>query len=381
MLSKAKAFSFLNNREPRFETLDGLRGFLAISVFFHHFVITYYWKINGIWTRPPEDYYQNYGKVGVALFFMITGFLFISKLISSKWNIDWLKIFESRLFRIMPIYIFALALITAIVFHNSNYQLNSSPYEIFKQYVGWAIFYGSNINEFKNTRTIIASVDWTLKYEWVFYISLPIISAILSRRNIIVNYLLCGVILLLFIFPISFKDFSTAYAILFLIGGISAYIVKLESQLSTKINSRIVSTLALTLLFSMLFYPNTFDLIHVIIMSAFFMLIVLGNDIFGLLRLHSAKLLGEISYSIYLLHGLVLYVIFTQLSVFDLTTFSVNEYSIFMPIVGTVVVLFSSVTFLCIEKPFIIYGRKNNLILFVKNFSAYVNKALQRTIR
>lgn len=181
LLAKAQAFSFLQERNSRFDTLDGLRGFLALSVFFHHFVITYYWKMTGQWVNPPEHYYQNYGKVGVSIFFMITGFLFISKILKSKGNIDWMKIFESRLFRIFPLYIFVILCITVIVFDNSGYQLHSSYQELIKQYIKWGFFQGSSINDFPNTNRVIASVDWTLKYEWLFYVSLPIVSFVIFK--------------------------------------------------------------------------------------------------------------------------------------------------------------------------------------------------------
>ena len=33
-------------------------------MFFHHYIITWYWVNHGRWERPPETVYQNYGKVG-----------------------------------------------------------------------------------------------------------------------------------------------------------------------------------------------------------------------------------------------------------------------------------------------------------------------------
>lgn len=377
LLTRADVFSFLDNRESRFETLDGLRGFLALSVFFHHFVVTYYWKVNGSWTRPPEDYYQNYGKVGVAIFFMITGFLFISKLLNSKWSVDWLKLFKSRIFRIMPIYIFAVAFITLIVFHNSAYQLNSSLYILLKELFKWGVFRGGNINDFENTRIIIAGVDWTLKYEWAFYVLLPVISVFFSKANRTVIFMSCGVVILLFFRPVSLLGFSSIYAILFLVGGISAYIVNFKLPFINKIRSKATSLVVFFLLSGVLFYPRTFDFFHIFMMSVFFILVVLGNDIFGVLRLSSAKLLGEISYSIYLLHGMVLYILFTQLSILDITSLSVNEYSLLMPIVGVLVVIISSITYLYIEKPFIEYGRQYKAGSFLKNISERSIKALQ----
>lgn len=381
LLSKAKAFAFLSNRESRFETLDGLRGFLALSVCFHHFAITYYWKVNGEWLVPPEVYYQNYGRVGVAIFFMITGFLFIAKLLNANWRVDWLKLFESRVFRIMPVYIFAVAVIATIVFHNSSYQLNSSVFDLVKQFMKWAVFHGGPINEYEDARTIIASVDWTLKYEWAFYLSLPLIALILSRDSRWLNAILCCFVLLLFIYPVQFVRFDSTYIILFLVGGIAAYMVKMEWFNRVNVSSKFVSALSVILLAGVTFYTQIFSVLHVIMMSLLFILIVMGNDIFGLLRLNSAKLLGEVSYSIYLLHGVVLYMVFTQFSVVDITTLDANTYSLLMPVIGVMVVLLSCITYLYIEKPFIEYGRQYKVSRKLRSFSTSADGGFKSTDR
>jgi uncharacterized membrane protein len=43
-LGKLSYFSFLDRRDSRFESMDGLRGLAAIAVLMHHFAVTYYWK-------------------------------------------------------------------------------------------------------------------------------------------------------------------------------------------------------------------------------------------------------------------------------------------------------------------------------------------------
>ena len=45
------------------------------------------------------------------------------------------------------------------------------------------------------------------------------------------------------------------------------------------------------------------------LLTIIYTLIVLGNNVFGLLKMKGLKVLGEISYSIYLLHGIVLFVV------------------------------------------------------------------------
>lgn len=164
-IRRHKSFSFLSYRPVRYGAIDGLRGFLAIAVFFHHFIITWYWKTNGIWAKPPETYYQNYGQVGVAIFFMITGFLFISKIIKDDGKTNWFKLYESRFFRIFPLYIFVVLIVTLVAFSDSKFKLNVSSLELVKQYLQWGIFHGGVINNFSETSKVIAGVDWTLKYE------------------------------------------------------------------------------------------------------------------------------------------------------------------------------------------------------------------------
>jgi peptidoglycan/LPS O-acetylase OafA/YrhL len=381
LLAKAQAFSFLQERNSRFDTLDGLRGFLALSVFFHHFVITYYWKMTGQWVNPPEHYYQNYGKVGVSIFFMITGFLFISKILKSKGNIDWMKIFESRLFRIFPLYIFVILCITVIVFDNSGYQLHSSYQELIKQYIKWGFFQGSSINEFPNTNRVIASVDWTLKYEWLFYVSLPIVSFVIFKGGKFSISLVFMLSVVFFLKPFNFLSFSTKYLILFAIGGMVAGLANSKKEFSGVANSKLTSAVASFLLVSSILYPDTLDLIHILIMSFFFVLVVFGNDLFGVFRSPPALLLGEISYSIYLLHGIVLYILFTHFSMVDFSGMSSMNYSLLMPIVGMLVVLVSSITFLFIEKRFINFGRNYFLTKLITSFLGNANKALKRASR
>ena len=68
----------------RYSALDGLRGFAALSVFFHHVAITYYFIVAGEWSHAGSRFYTLLGPVGVSLFFMITGFLFWGKMLRTK---------------------------------------------------------------------------------------------------------------------------------------------------------------------------------------------------------------------------------------------------------------------------------------------------------
>lgn len=357
IIGKMAFFSFLGIRENRFKSLDGIRGFLALSVFIHHFIITYYWKKNGVWETPSEDIFRNLGLVGVAVFFMITGFLFISKITQKSKDVNWLQLYQSRIFRIFPLYLFALATISLIVFSKTGFQLNVEIVILIKEYVKWVFFLGGRINDFSDTKIIIAGVDWTLKYEWLFYLSLPFLALILKNLKTFGALSISIGCIVLFLNPIDILYFDTKFIIYFCVGGISSYIIYHQKP-TLKIKSKLYSTINLFLILVAIFYPNTLDSYHVIVISSFFLLTLAGNDLFGIFSLRSSMLLGEISYSIYLLHGIVLYLIFTNINLITFAEFGFNNYLLLMPFISIVVVVVSAITFIFIEKPLVDIGRK-----------------------
>lgn len=89
-------FCFATRRLPilsqdalhRVSSLDGLRGVLATAVIVHHFIVSYYWHVNGVWETTDSRVLNNMGTVPVSLFFMITGYLFTAKIYRSepKWR-------------------------------------------------------------------------------------------------------------------------------------------------------------------------------------------------------------------------------------------------------------------------------------------------------
>ena len=87
----------------RYASIDGLRGFLAMFVFIHHSSSWYYFARIHQWSIIPSSLFNQFGSTSVALFFMITSFLFFSKLIDNYWRpFDWLKLYVGRVVRIMP---------------------------------------------------------------------------------------------------------------------------------------------------------------------------------------------------------------------------------------------------------------------------------------
>ena len=378
---RTKWFLFLYERPHRFESIDGLRGFLALAVFSHHFAITLHWKKSNVWQAPPEVAYRNYGSVGVALFFMITGFLFFLKLLKQRGNVGWCKLYESRIFRILPLYFFSIAIISIFAFGHFGYRVKSSLFRLIYEYLKWGLFIGDRINQFDDTRLVIAYVDWTLRYEWLFYFALPLLSFLMLRRGVYATSIIVIICILLFFYPVKFYRFTTEYFLLFALGGIAAWIESCSLLKKIQAGNFSLSVVASLLLCIGILYSGVYSSVPIIAGFFVFVLFVNGCDLFGLLRSKPAILLGELSYSIYLMHGIVLYAVFTYQSLIDLPHSNLTFCSFLMPIVGMLVVLVSCVTYLLIEAPFYKIGRKYRVSGVVGDLTMKAESAWRRICR
>ena len=78
-LAATPVFRFIDTSpkvDERYTTIDGLRGFLALSVFVFHLIVTHEFIETGRWEVPSSRFYALLGPVGVSLFFMIRVFCF-----------------------------------------------------------------------------------------------------------------------------------------------------------------------------------------------------------------------------------------------------------------------------------------------------------------
>jgi hypothetical protein len=92
----------------RFPSLDGMLGILALSVFVHHTAFHEEYFYTGIWNIDIHSLNFMVGKVGVAVFFMITGLLFWSKAIRATGRMNVLDLYDSRIWRLYPMIVFLL---------------------------------------------------------------------------------------------------------------------------------------------------------------------------------------------------------------------------------------------------------------------------------
>jgi peptidoglycan/LPS O-acetylase OafA/YrhL len=292
----------------RISSFDGLRGFLALSVFFHHTAVYHDYLRTGIWRSPTSRFYLLLGPAGVSMFFMITGHLFYSQLLKEKGRPNWKKLYIGRIFRIIPLYWFAVVLVVLGVLVHTHGHLNVSPIQFFFEIVRWslgALFPEAPINASDFTYRITLYVTWTLRFEWFFYLSLLAL-AIPARWRwsglLFPPIFLCAALL----HEVFAAKAPTPWicVALFLIGMSTAAIR--NSYPNLKLQTVAASLAAVALIFVAFLIPQyTFTPIPELLLGAAFLLIASGADLFGLLSTYPARRLGNISFGIYLLQGAV----------------------------------------------------------------------------
>lgn len=151
----------------RESNVDGLRGYLALAVFIYHSAIYYNYLTEGTWDKPQHLFYGPLGGVGVAFFFMITGFLFWGKLLKAKGEPAWRELYIGRVFRIGPMYIFTVLVMMLIIFQRSNFEIRQPRADLLDVSIKWLAL-GLNadspiFNGFPWTPFILLGVTWSIK--------------------------------------------------------------------------------------------------------------------------------------------------------------------------------------------------------------------------
>lgn len=350
----ANKFLKINITTVKYPEIDGLRGYLAFSVFLHHSYIWSQFIKSDSWEDPNSHLFNHFGQTSVVLFFIITAFLFMTKLIETKNHyFDWKKYIVSRFFRMFPLYLTSILVVFFIVGFYTNFTVKTSLFEVSKNALSWLFFTingTTDINNFDKTFIINAGVTWTLPYEWMFYFLLPFIALFLKIKVSKKIMLFFGIGFL------SFAIINQASIRHFLpfIGGIVVSLFIKRNNLKIDFTKNSFTFLAITLLIiGIIFFESGRKPVPVLISSIVFLFIASGNSFFGLFSNTLSRKFGQITYSLYLIHGIILFVIFygiiglenakklTQIEYWTIITFSV------FPIIVT-----SQITYLYIEKPF-----------------------------
>lgn len=346
--------------ESRFASIDGLRGYLAFGVFVHHSIITWIFLQTGVIDFPPSNFYSQLGQGSVALFFMITGFLFWDRLLTHGRQHDWLAFAVSRLFRLYPLYLPLMLTVFVTVFYLQGWELKVSSLQFFGQFMAWLTFDRPDVNLYHQTGMLISNVTWTLGYEVFFYLALPLAGMVFIYRGSWKQTLLCLIGIYALYEIVGLEHSLKKHFLASFLGGIAAaYWIRRPTLLAwgkTPL-AGVVALLAVTIAFTA--FNRAFSTAPIVLMSLFFMIVASGNTLFGALRPRGIRWLGEISYSTYLLHGYVLWVLVQRLP--PLLHLDGRDAWVFLPLMAVcscLLIVISSLTYVYLEKPGIDAGKR-----------------------
>lgn len=306
--------------------LESLRGLLALSVFFHHAVTTYFHMIYRNWPPPPSTFYFLLASAPVTMFFFLSGYLFWSRCILRGAIWDSRSFYAARARRILPAYYLTLPLVAALALGCTGFTFHERALRVAGEILAWmamALPYGTfpRINGYPETVYTDAGVPWSLRYEVIFYAALPFMS-----RRATGNWTLFW--LALFGASYGLLDWLSArpfypggpflglafglsrfFFVGFGFGMFTAYIqTVLPERISRLIRTRPFAVLAIGLLGAQFYVnPPTYSARQSLLLLIPFMAVAFGNDLLGLLSLRPLEFLGRISYSLYVVHGLVLF--------------------------------------------------------------------------
>lgn len=354
-------FRFVDSRPTttaRYAPLDGLRGFLAFSVFVFHLVVTHGYIETGEWEPPRARFYSLLGPVGVSLFFMITGFLFWGKLLRTQGRPRWHELYLGRVFRIGPMYLFVVLVMLYIVFARTGYQLQEPISEMTSSMLQWLALGILNtepdVNGYPATH-VLAGVTWTISYEWGFYASLLAMSYFArAKTHIFFVLTLLGICLA---GKILLGNFILGMAAVFACGMTVASL--LHENWLPRMPSLLASTLALVALaIVFLTLENGYGADTLVLLSIFFYLVGSGASLFGLLTNVAAQRLGNISYSLYLMQGLVLTLVFSISPIRNFALQTALNYWIIGGLCAALLVVAAALGYAFIERPGIALGKR-----------------------
>jgi peptidoglycan/LPS O-acetylase OafA/YrhL len=333
-----------------FSLLNPLGFYFA--VFIHHSATWYCRLHDGDW-GDASNFYNNLGQASVALFFMITAFLFFSKLLAAKdHKIDWYRLYISRILRIFPLYIFTSAVIVLIALILTDFTLQQSGIKFTLNLLKFLQFKTPDLNNV-DTGLINSGVVWTLRFERSFYIALPFFAFFLRLNVSWLWFLATGVMTILVII-----GDGEAISLCFVGSILAAFIVKNNFQLKffKKLGFGLFAILCL--IFEMNYFKTSFHPLALVLISVFFIAAVADNVLLKIFNSKASQFLSTISYSIYLLHGIVLFVVFKFVIRFEVAReFSVVQHWCVAGVCVAILILVSSLTYRFIELPFLNLAR------------------------
>ncbi|ESU20187.1 hypothetical protein FEDK69T_30390 [Flavobacterium enshiense DK69] len=320
----------MDKQKIYFPNLNGLRFIAAFLVIIHHIEqIKSISKIKNYWGTIP--FVGIIGKLGVVLFFVLSGFLITYLLLAEECsfkNISIRKFYIRRMLRIWPLYFLIIILAFFILpnidlFTLPGYEKEVIYSNLLLKLLLYAIFFPNIVLSLLGV-VPYASHTWSIGTEEQFYLVWPIILKYFKKHRIIL-------MLIIIVFYLVFaKLLSTHYSDILpyksvirpfwssfnidcmAIGGIYAILLFQKSKLLKLLQNNITFYLTIILVTFLVLKGVHIPYIHYEFYSILFGIIILNfatNDKIKIsLENNILSYLGNISYGLYMYHpiGIVL---------------------------------------------------------------------------
>ena len=307
-------------KEGKIFSIQYLRGLAALGVVFCHYG-------SGLTDYPKLSSFFNFGQTGVDVFFLISGFIIVYSLVKSDYHTDqFFRFLLKRSIRIDPSYIVTI-LLTVIFFSALSFSKGEHVVFIPGQFIAH-IFYFVPFSGYP----FYNHVFWTLCVEFQFYLIIGLLyflsdSGIYKTAFLIVFALSC-------LIPLP-----KAYYVVFTYAPIFALGISLVQFYQNWHWKNIVLPLLIACFIG---YRFGLSILALLVISSFIVLYFKTS-------VKPLIFLGDISYSLYLIHSLVmiLFVGFGKRHHFDF-----EHYQLFWLLLEvSIAVLCAYLFYILIEKP------------------------------
>lgn len=324
-----------------YKNLNSLR-FIAASLVIIHHTEQYKW-FNGLHNYfVPDSHHHSFfnpiiylfGKLGVNIFFVLSGFLITSLLVVEKdkyQRIDIGKFYMRRVLRIWPLY-FLIAILSLFILPHVRaleiYQM-TDPREHMAANVLLIALFLPNIQLLLYRAIAYEAQAWSIGVEEQFYLVWPVIMNFtkntLQFKKVIIwllaAYLLVKVVFYviplfaphLYIFSDLDEYLSDVFQIDCMMLGALFALLNLDTRAKTIITKKYVQIAAYVLVFAFIGLGLTFDIFYWEVYGVLFGIIIMNlvNTETTILSLEIKWMdyLGKISYSMYMFHTLMINIV------------------------------------------------------------------------
>jgi peptidoglycan/LPS O-acetylase OafA/YrhL len=319
-----------------------------MAVFAHHTVFARNWLATGSWSANSR-LIVAFGQGAVLVFFMITGYLFWAKALKARGKMDASALWIGRLRRLAPLYLLSafLVLLAALP------SLTSCSWRDRAGYVARLLMLGlldwSHVPGL-NQAILNGGVQWSLWFEWRFYLLLPFVVWFALGRRV---FILCGlVVAYVLVAKAAFGTMGAGYWVAFLPGILATHFFQQERNRTAFVTPWAGAAALVWCMLVLSISRCGGTRWTLLALTPGFVVAAAGNTFFGVLTHPAIRLLGAASYSLYLLHCIILMAALRVLSLLiDLQRAGTALYLVIVATIGTLVVFACACTYRWIESP------------------------------